>query len=200
MFSFLAKHEQFTAITLAIMLHVSLGLCLIERAVTNELYLPQSLQVSLVAPSTSPSASLKMQAQPQKQNLEKTGAKSAKQNVKNEGTESVEKQTSGKESPEATALNSAITEPVFNAKYLNNPVPIYPSSAKRDGIQGRVLLLVEVSVEGFAKEVKISGSSGYSSLDNAAKSAVLGWKFIPAKQYGKAIEASVLVPIEFKLS
>jgi TonB family protein len=202
MFTYFIRHEQFTAIALATIFHASLGLCVVISGYKNISSLPQSLQVSLVAPSKS----LKLNSQsaidikPKDHSFEKTGIQSVKQNAKNDGEESIARKTSGKENPNAKALNSAVTEPIFNAVYLNNSAPVYPAAAKRDGIQGKVLLLVEISVDGLAKSVQISESSGYSSLDNAAKAAVLSWKFIPAKQYGKAIDASALVPIEFKLS
>lgn len=202
MFIFLTKYDQLSAIALALIFHFGIGLCVIVGGSGNTLLLPQSLRVSLVAPS----ASLKMKSRSltdielMNYTFEKTGIKAAQQSIKNDGKESTERKTSGKETPDATALNSAISEPVFNATYLDNPAPIYPSSAKRDGIQGKVLLLVNVSAHGFAKDVRISESSGYSSLDNAAKNAVLSWKFVPARQYGKAIDAHVLVPIEFKLN
>lgn len=78
--------------------------------------------------------------------------------------------------------NAALTEPVFNADYLNNPPPVYPQAAKRQNIEGEVLLKVEVSEEGRAGDVSIAKSSGSSILDYAAISAVKRWKFIPAKK------------------
>lgn len=203
MFTFLLKYEQITAISLAIILHIVIALCTLFNKTQNISFMPQSLQVNLVAPSSS----LHTTYQPKinaNQKVEKTNAKfskeTAKENMQDKKTESIERKTSGKESSKADSLNSAITEPIFNAVYLNNPAPVYPPSAKKNNIEGKVLLLVEVSPEGFTKNIQISQSSGYSILDNSAKNAVLSWKFIPAKQYGKPINASVIIPIEFKLN
>ncbi|PKO55172.1 MAG: energy transducer TonB, partial [Betaproteobacteria bacterium HGW-Betaproteobacteria-21] len=41
--------------------------------------------------------------------------------------------------------------------------------------------------------------SGSERLDEAARNAVSRWRFVPARQGERAIEASVLVPIIFKL-
>ena len=91
------------------------------------------------------------------------------------------------------------TSPVFDAQYLNNPSPIYPSNAKNNNIQGKVFLSVLVGIEGRAIEVKIANSSGYSILDNSALSAVRKWQFVPAKKNGEAVSATVIVPVEFKI-
>jgi protein TonB len=132
--------------------------------------------------------------------FEKTPMNVEKQSHKNDAKQAKELKTTGKESDDAKAVNSAITQPIFNAAYLNNPTPQYPQSAKDTSVQGKVMLLVEVSQDGFAKAVQISQSSGYSTLDNSAKNAVSKWKFIPAMQNGKPVVANVIVPIEFKLN
>lgn len=101
---------------------------------------------------------------------------------------------------DATNQASAESEPIYNAEYLNNQPPSYPSQAKKDGVQGKVLLVVSVLENGLVADVSVSETSGYSILDNAAKNAVKGWNFIPAKRSGQAVVAKVIVPIEFKLS
>jgi TonB family protein len=108
--------------------------------------------------------------------------------------------TSGMESELAVEKNSAITKPSFNAAYLQNPAPIYPDAARRSGLQGKVMLEVQVSKEGNAKMVSIANSSGYAILDHAAREAVKKWHFVPARIGTNSVEAAVLVPIEFKLT
>ncbi|MEW5893666.1 MAG: energy transducer TonB [Pseudomonadota bacterium] len=94
----------------------------------------------------------------------------------------------------------ALTPPRFDAGYLNNPPPGYPALSRRLGEQGRVLLRVRVSEEGLAREVLVQEGSGFARLDQAAREAVLRWRFLPARQGGAAVEAWVLVPISFSLS
>ena len=60
------------------------------------------------------------------------------------------------------------TEPDYRADYLNNPRPPYPLVARRMGYHGKVVLEVEVLADGKAGDVKLSQSSGYDILDNAA--------------------------------
>jgi protein TonB len=89
--------------------------------------------------------------------------------------------------------------PRFDAAYLKNPSPVYPSMARRRGEQGRVYLRVYVSSEGSALRVEIRTSSGSTLLDQAAKEAVERWRFVPAKQGDQPVEAWVVVPIVFTL-
>ncbi len=107
---------------------------------------------------------------------------------------------SGESQSESDVTQNAVTtEPVFNAAYLNNPPPVYPQAAKRQNIEGEVLLKVEVSEEGKAGDVSIAKSSGSSLLDEAALNAVKKWRFIPAKHANKTVAASVVVPIVFRI-
>lgn len=107
---------------------------------------------------------------------------------------------SGPQTAEATEKQAAVTEPSLNAAYLNNPSPEYPHQSKRRGIQGKVLLEVKVTADGKAKEVSIYSSSGSKLLDEAAQTAVRNWRFVPAHRGTEAVEATVLVPVEFKLN
>lgn len=87
----------------------------------------------------------------------------------------------------------------FDAAYLNNPAPAYPPLARRMREEGRVLLRVRISAEGLPQAVQVNESSGSARLDNAARDAVERWRFAPARQDDKAVEAWVIVPIVFKL-
>ncbi len=97
------------------------------------------------------------------------------------------------------APESSITLPRFNADYLNNPPPVYPTLARRLGEQGRVMLRVLVRPDGTPAEVEIYRSSGFSRLDRTALDAVRKWRFIPAQQGDAPVAASVLVPVSFTL-
>ena len=87
----------------------------------------------------------------------------------------------------------------YDAGYLNNPAPAYPSISRRLGEEGRVLLRVQVSAAGGAMSVEVKQSSGYERLDDAARHAVSQWKFVPAHQNGLPITSWVEVPLQFKL-
>lgn len=101
--------------------------------------------------------------------------------------------------PAPASAAPVVVEARVDADYLHNPKPVYPLAARRRGDQGRVVLRVHVSVQGTAMAVEIGQSSGYSSLDEAARDAVLRWRFVPARRGGEAIESWVVVPIVFRL-
>lgn len=92
-----------------------------------------------------------------------------------------------------------VTEPIFNADYLDNPAPAYPYVSRRVGEQGRVILRVRVSAAGRADEVQVRTSSGFARLDEAARGTVLRWKFVPARRGADPVAAWVLIPISFRL-
>jgi protein TonB len=92
-----------------------------------------------------------------------------------------------------------VTQPLFNAAYLRNTPPRYPIAARRSGEQGTVMLKVLVTRDGAAASVNVERSSGSRSLDSAATETVRGWRFVPARQGEQAVEAWVLVPVEFRL-
>ena len=93
----------------------------------------------------------------------------------------------------------AIEPPHFNVAYLNNPRPAYPPIARKLGLEGIVLLRVEVSAKGAPDKIVIAQSSGASLLDEAATKAVQGWTFVPARRGELAVAHPVEVPIRFQL-
>lgn len=89
--------------------------------------------------------------------------------------------------------------PNFNAAYLNNPAPDYPSISRREGEQGLVLLRVQVTANGAAASVELQTGSGSTRLDQAALEAVKKWRFVPAKRGEQSVSASVVVPVRFSI-
>ena len=93
----------------------------------------------------------------------------------------------------------AVTAARFDADYLSNPKPVYPSASRRLGEEGRVLLRVHVSAEGAALAVEIKHSSGFPRLDEAARAAVAQWRFVSARRGSEPVDSWVAVPIVFSL-
>ncbi|MES2771789.1 MAG: energy transducer TonB [Pseudomonadota bacterium] len=89
--------------------------------------------------------------------------------------------------------------PKFDVAYLRNPPPAYPAFARRLGEEGKVILHVLVTALGSPSQIEIQSSSGSLRLDQAAKEAVWQWKFVPAHQGERALDAWVKVPIVFNL-
>jgi protein TonB len=72
--------------------------------------------------------------------------------------------------------------------------------AIREGLTGTVMLRVLVDVDGKPLDVQIERSSGHRVLDAAARKQVLGkWRFKPAMENGRALQAIGLIPIDFHL-
>jgi protein TonB len=92
-----------------------------------------------------------------------------------------------------------LTQPIFNADYLDNPAPDYPPLSRRMGEQGRVTLRVLVNPAGRADDVQVRVSSGFPRLDETARETVRRWKFVPARRGSEAVPAWVLIPISFRL-
>lgn len=83
---------------------------------------------------------------------------------------------------------------------LSAPAPSYPESARRAGISGTTVVGMTVSTDGSVSSAWVESSSGNSTLDSAAVSAVYSWRFVPAKQNGTPVIANSRVPITFNLN
>jgi protein TonB len=96
------------------------------------------------------------------------------------------------------------TVPMTAASYsvgsLGNRPPDYPERARRNAFEGRVIVRVQVSAAGTSESARVIESSGYDILDEAARAAVLQWRFVPAKRAGVAVAAGLDVPIVFRLT
>lgn len=101
--------------------------------------------------------------------------------------------------PTREAAVAPVSEPRFDAAYLDNPAPVYPAMAQRLGEQGKVVLHVFVEAAGRASRIEVKDGSGSPRLDQAAVDAVWRWQFIPARRGAEAVGAWVVVPIAFNL-
>ena len=76
----------------------------------------------------------------------------------------------------------------------------YPVIAKRQRLEGTVLLRVLVGADGVPQRIDVERSSGHSVLDRAAREAVMTWRFEPGTRNGQPFAAYGLVPIAFRLT
>lgn len=97
------------------------------------------------------------------------------------------------------AAPATISAARYDAAYLHNPRPNYPPMSRRLGEEGKVLLKVRVSTDGRPLAVDLEKTSNFNRLDEAALDVVKRWRFVPAKRGDEAIEASVIVPLVFRL-
>ncbi|MCX8099735.1 MAG: TonB family protein [Geminicoccaceae bacterium] len=103
------------------------------------------------------------------------------------------------DAPAASGEGEPSLPPGFVTGSPDNPLPRYPTAARRRGIEGTVTLDVLVSAEGLPERVAIARSSGSGLLDEAALEAVRRWRFRPARRGTEAVEGRVTVPVTFRL-
>ncbi|BBB27675.1 energy transducer TonB [Amphritea japonica] len=108
-------------------------------------------------------------------------------------------------SPKQQAVSAPETIPAAPV-YQSNPVfrqpptpPRYPRLARKRGVEGQVMLRVNIGQDGNAQEVLIEQSSGSELLDRAARKAVQQWQFMPAQAGGIAVASYVRIPVDFVL-
>lgn len=77
--------------------------------------------------------------------------------------------------------------------------PAYPESAMKDSLEGVVYLGVLIGRDGKVKEVEVK-KGVRTDLNTAAINALKQWQFKPPMKKGVAAEATVVVPVKFKLA
>ena len=101
----------------------------------------------------------------------------------------------------AAEVCHASEEATVDATARNMNPPKYPPAAFRAGIQGQVILVVDVSAEGGVTNVGVEKSARNRDLDRAAMEAARGWKFNPAKcTDGRRVAGRVRIPVDFSIS
>ncbi len=75
----------------------------------------------------------------------------------------------------------------------------YPLMLRERGVEGRVLLRVQVDELGRAAEVVIQGGSGWRLLDEAARQVALSCPYLPARRGDQRISSWVEYPVQFAL-
>lgn len=76
--------------------------------------------------------------------------------------------------------------------------PIYTDEARRQRLQGDVVLEIVVRSDGSVGSIKVRRSLG-GGLDQRAIDAVRQWRFNPARRHGTPVDVAVEVAVEFKL-
>jgi TonB family protein len=77
-------------------------------------------------------------------------------------------------------------------------LPVYPEEAQRAGLEGLVVLKVEIDEQGRVGHVEVLRSLGHG-FDEAAVAAVRQWRFRPATRDGKPIKVLHVIPFDFRL-
>lgn len=86
-----------------------------------------------------------------------------------------------------------------NAKQLKSADPIYPSIAKRKGIELEVKVNFTIDVAGHIKDIQFDHQNKVSYFKNAIRSAIKKWRFLPAKVDDKPVESQMSKVFAFSL-
>jgi len=103
------------------------------------------------------------------------------------------------------SLNQVDERPANFVPYDDPPVvigsisPVYPEFAKRNGVQGTVVLEVEVLKDGSVRNIHVKKSVP-GGLDEAAIEAIRKVRFQPGKSSGQPVDVLLIIPVEFKLN
>lgn len=101
--------------------------------------------------------------------------------------------------PAAPPAAPSVQMPSSDANYLQNPKPPYPPISRRLNEQGKSIIRVLIGIDGLPQKAEISKSSGYDRLDEAARTTVMRWRYVPGKRNGVPEEMWFNVPINWVL-
>ena len=102
----------------------------------------------------------------------------------------------GKAPKAQTVAQTAAFKPVV---ILSKPDPVYPAEARRQHIEGQVILSVLFGSSGSLQVLKVVQGLGYG-MDQAAIQAAARIHFKPAERDGRPVNSTALVHIIFQLA
>jgi len=82
---------------------------------------------------------------------------------------------------------------------LRSVPPQYPYGAKRNNIEGRVVVRMLVTTDGRPTQLSINSAEPQGVFEEAAIAAAARWTFRPGKYKGRAVDTWVLLPFDFEL-
>jgi len=91
-----------------------------------------------------------------------------------------------------------VTGDVKPPKIVNQVEPVYPEDARKQGIEGTVILEATADIEGNVQDVKVL--RGVEGLNQAAVDAVKQWTYEPMMINGKPKPVVFTVTVRFKLN
>lgn len=88
-------------------------------------------------------------------------------------------------------------EPVFDYDILRRSV-VYPELARRNGVEGTVVVKVYVDEQGHVRDVRVH-QSDHALLNEAALRGVRAVTFKPGRQNGQVVGCWLYIPVRFTL-
>ena len=100
--------------------------------------------------------------------------------------------------PGQPALSPRTGPKIVNPMLVNRIEPEYTAEARAAGLQGSVVLYIEVTPDGTVENAQVIQSLGLG-LDEKAIEAVQKWKFSPGKKDGKPVTVEATIEVNFRL-
>ena len=103
--------------------------------------------------------------------------------------------------PIAIANKSIVPiSPVWqSAEQVKSVVPIYPSIAKRKGIEIEVKVNFTIDVDGQIKDIQFAQHKKVNYFKSSIRTAIKKWRFLPAKVDEKPVESQMAKVFSFSL-
>lgn len=86
-----------------------------------------------------------------------------------------------------------------NAEQLKSVDPVYPSVAKRKGIEIEVEVNFTIDVDGQIKDIKFARQNKINYFKSSIRSAIKKWRFLPAKVDDQPVESQMSKVFAFSL-
>ena len=83
---------------------------------------------------------------------------------------------------------------------VRNVPPDYPYVAKRNRVQGEVVVRMLVTTQGTPQQLSVYSATPAGVFDAAALNAAKRWRFKPGRYKGEAVDTWVLLPFVFELT
>ena len=87
---------------------------------------------------------------------------------------------------------------MVDVKPLKQPYPTYTEAARSNRIEGTVVILCEIKIDGQVRPLLATNKLGYG-LDEAAFATILQWRFEPMRKDGHAVSIAATIQVNFKL-
>ena len=103
--------------------------------------------------------------------------------------------------PEISSADSvfSLNELDHKPRLVSRIQPVYPYEARRNGIQGKVMLQFIVNKSGHVSNIKVVNAEPEGVFEENAIEAVSKWRFEPGKYRGDPVDTRVTLPIRFEM-
>jgi TonB family protein len=115
--------------------------------------------------------------------------------MRRKGLEATGNRTGGANPTPSQALRVAAK--VQSAQLISQALPVYPSEAKRAGVQGSVIFRAIIAKDGSIRDLDVI--EGVCALSTPAADAVRRWRYKPTLVNGEPVEVDTTITVIFTL-